>query len=406
MLSIYKKIEKSMDNPYGIVSIDDVHEIDRPFLLCLSAQDNYDKSVFGIIREGARALLVNTSQEFGAGYKIEDMPNYFLGVKFTKDEKFNENYEEIVDSFLYPFLVGKDNRDFNKVIRQARRINLMSYCDGTMTYKKIEKRLIDKLLSAGFIDSEVRDIVSQISLTAIGTMVDTSDLVCTSATFVDVNDMEIYNQMSDVYKNMLNENRRKCIYGPIAGSQSVLCVYDGSGNHSLKEYFVNGNVVKPAICGVISSFIENSIKNEYSDDLIKISSSGCLDILRVYADEKVDSKCLMDKLYSSVNYGDVSKYTLEEASIRRQLDLSYKELQKSRKMAELYENDAKRKDTAINSIVQNIKKYSSDVAFYQILVSAGVWQLPKNMGDIFDKESDREIRTKYEMLSNVQFKNR
>ena len=51
MLSIYKKVEKSMDNLYGIVSINNVQEIDRPFLLCLSAQDNYDKSVFGIVRE-------------------------------------------------------------------------------------------------------------------------------------------------------------------------------------------------------------------------------------------------------------------------------------------------------------------------------------------------------------------
>ena len=151
------------------------------------------------------------------------MPIDFLGVKFAKDEKFNENYEEIVDSFLYPFLVGDGNRNFNKIIKQARRINLMSYCDGTMTYKKIEKRLIDTLLSTGFIDSEVRDIVSQISLTAIGTMVDTSDLVCTSATFFDVNGAEIYNQMSDVYKNMLNENRRK--YQPSETYYDEECEY-------------------------------------------------------------------------------------------------------------------------------------------------------------------------------------
>ena len=52
MLSIYKKVEKSSDNPSGIVQINSISELNKPFLLCLSAQDNHDNSIYGTIREG------------------------------------------------------------------------------------------------------------------------------------------------------------------------------------------------------------------------------------------------------------------------------------------------------------------------------------------------------------------
>ena len=39
MLSVYKKCEKSVDNPYGIIEI---KELDRPFLMCISAQGQMD----------------------------------------------------------------------------------------------------------------------------------------------------------------------------------------------------------------------------------------------------------------------------------------------------------------------------------------------------------------------------
>ena len=113
MLSIYKKVEKKDDNLYGAISISGI-EIKKPFLLCLSAQDNYNKSVFGIIQEGARAARVYTTDEIGACFKIDDFPIDFLGVKFTSDEMYKSNYDEIVDTFLYPFLIC--SRILEKVI--------------------------------------------------------------------------------------------------------------------------------------------------------------------------------------------------------------------------------------------------------------------------------------------------
>ena len=102
MLKIYKKINKTISNTYGSYEIKNIKDINKPFLLCISGYDNYDKSLFGIIREGAHAARVYTTQEIAAGFKIEDMPIDFIGIRFEKDNEYQENYQELTSKFLFP----------------------------------------------------------------------------------------------------------------------------------------------------------------------------------------------------------------------------------------------------------------------------------------------------------------
>ena len=60
-----------------------------------------------------------------------------------------------------------NDQAIEEIKKQARKINFMTYCDGTYTYCKIEERIIQKLISNGFSEKDVDDIVSQISLTAL-----------------------------------------------------------------------------------------------------------------------------------------------------------------------------------------------------------------------------------------------
>ena len=282
MLQVYKKVEKSLDNPYGAISIQNLEELNKPFLLCLSAHDSNPKSIFGIIKEGARAARVNTTDEMAARFKIDEFPIAFLGLKFEKDDSYKKNYEEIVDLLIYPFLVGNGTKKVEEIKKMARKINFMTYCDGTLTYSNIEKRLEAKLQNDGYSESDIKDILSQISLVAIGTMVDTSDLKATTASFVDVNDSEIYTGRSNGYKKLLHEKQLKSIYGHLGNSNNVLYIFEGSGNHSLKEYFLDNNIVKPAISSVLSKFLQNSIDNEYNNGLVSISSGETLEQLSIY----------------------------------------------------------------------------------------------------------------------------
>lgn len=394
MLEVYKKVEKSLNNLYGVELIQKIEELNQPFLLCLSAQDNNPKSVFGIIKEGARAARVNTKDEMAAGFKINEFPVAFLGLKFQKDESYNKNYEEIVDSLLYPYLVGDKKKTVEEMKRLARRINFMTYCDGTFTYANIEKRLREKLQNDGYLESDIDEILSQISLVAIGTMVDTHNLKATTASFIDVNDSEIYTENTNEYRRMLYEKQLRSLYGSLGNSNNVLYVFEGSGNHSLKEYFLDNNLVKPAISGVLTSFLQNSIENERTDSLKKISSVDALEPLSMYGDETKSPLSLLRALDESLSYDGATKYSLEEARIRSELDASYAEIQETRRQLEMAESARKRKEDALNLVVKGIRQYSSDTTFYQVLVSAKMWQAPSGR-DVFEEQSDKEIRQAY-----------
>lgn len=271
----------------------------------------------------------------------------------------------------------------------------MTYCDGTQTYRNIELRLVDKLRNNNISDENIKEIIRQISVVAIGTMVNTSDLLATVVTFVDVNDNEISNEQTMLYKNMLAERQQKSLFGVIRNSNNIIYLYEGTGKHTLKEYFEDRNIVKHAACSVISRIIENAILNAKQNELTSLSLEELIEKLKVYGVETETSISLIEKLDQTISYDNSAKYTLEEIRLRQQLDRTYKEIQKTKMRLESSERELQRKNDAITSVIEEIKKYSSDITFYQILVSAGLWQAPMGI-DVFQEQSDRTIREMYE----------
>lgn len=397
MLQVYKRVEKSLDNPYGVISVQKLEDLNGPFLICLAALDMHEKSVFGLIRTGAIAARVNTSEEFGARFKIDEFPVHFLGMRFEKDETYQKNYEEIVDRIIYPYLVGDGTKTIEEMKKLARRMNFLTYCDGTLTYQTVERRLEEKLLSAGYLEADVEEILSQISLVAISTMVNTADLKANTATFIDVNDNEIYTTRTNGYKRLLEEKKTNSIHGTFKRTNNALFVFNGSGNHSVKEYFLDSNIAKSAISGVLAAFLENSVANEASDELISFSSTEMLSQLRKYGNAKKDPVSLLRELDESLNYGDAPRYTEAEAMLRHELDLSYSALQRARVQLESAEREKNRKAESLKSIVDGVREYCSETTFYQIMGSAKMWQIPTGR-DIFSEPSDRDIRETYEQL--------
>lgn len=400
VLKVYKKVEKSLDNPFGILDVHSLKDLDKPFLLCLSAQDNYAKSIFGMIKMGANAARVNTTEEFAAGFKIDEFPVDFLGLSFEKDDNYKNSYEEISE-LLYSFLLSGGSKTIDEIKKNARKINFMTYCNGTLTYVNIEKLIKEKLRNDGFSEDDIREILSQISLLALGTMTDTSNLYATSVTFVDTNDLEISTERTTEYKRLLQEKNKKSMYGRLGDSHNVLYIFDGSGKHSLKEYFKNDNNVKAAICSVLAKFLQNSIKNSKQINPVSISSIDVLKQLSIYGDTTANPLSLIKKLDDELSYDGASKYTIEEAKIRHELDLSYHSIQRMKVQLESLERDRKKKEESLNLIIDGIKQYSSDTTFYQILVSSKMWQAPVGR-NVFEEESDKLVRQAYnEILSSV-----
>ena len=393
MLNIYKRVEKSIDNNFGIVDILNGCELSKPFLLCISAQDNIDRSIYGIIKEGAYASRVCTTEGEAAGFKIDEMPVDFLGVRFKRDDKYKNNYEEIFDTFVSPYLFREGKESIDELKKRARNMNFMTYCDGTITYKGIEKCIEEKLLSMGYSEIDINDILSQISLTAVATMVSTKDVKATTTTFIDVNDEEIETELTNGYKRILEESKMDSFYGTYG--KNTLYIFNGSGKHKLKEYLSNESIVKVALSSVVSKTLENSVRNNREETLSPISTGLMLETLDRYTDPNKSVEEGLKKLDSSLSYNHTPRYSVGELALRKELDDAYRKLGLANIQNERLVKDNKEKDTKLNSVVDNLKRYSSDTTFYQVLVSSGMWQPPIGR-DVTSELSDRQVREVYE----------
>ena len=395
MLHIYKKCEKSLDNLHGIIEITNPSEIDRPFLLCLSAQDSYDKSVFGIIKEGARASRVRTSDELASGYKIDEVPVDFIGVHYKRDTIKQKRSTAVLEELIYPYLsVAKTKED---LMKKARMINIFAYCDGTRTYLEIEQGLTNKLLNDGYSEEDIKDILSQISLVSISTEVDLSDVKATTILFKDANDVEVYDYISKMSRRKIEELGREAIIGTLKkNGNAIAYVYNGTGNHELREYLSDENIVKPALCAVICQLLTNSIKNKDSKELIPINAQDLLKTVIRFNGEYGTLEEHFEKIEGLIDYHGATKYTESEHELLLQLDIAYKNLQAIKQSAE-QEKAAHQKEHERNQLLINgIKEKCSDVAFAQIVVKNGMWNADKTTQEQLQMKTDREIREEYE----------
>ena len=207
-LTIYRKCEKSLDNLYGIEEIKTIEDYDRPFLMCISPQDKLDKSVFGIIKEGAQAARVRTTEEYAGGYKIDEIPFDFLGLRYEYKDIKDKKHTALLKEFIYPFL-----KKGNDIKEQAKKINFFTYCNGTSLYVQLEKELKTMLYNDGYSNSDIEEIISNISLVSIASDIDLTNISATSVSFKDVNDTEVKDRLSnDLSNQMIDLNRNTIIH--------------------------------------------------------------------------------------------------------------------------------------------------------------------------------------------------
>jgi hypothetical protein len=390
MLQIYKKCEKSVNNPYGVKEIKDLANYDRPFLLCISAQDQIDKSVFGIIKEGARAARVRTSDELAGGFKIDEMPLDFLGIKYTYSNIKDKKASSLVDDFLYPFLLrGVD------IFKQARKINLFVYCNAANVYVQAEKRLKELLLKDGYLESEIKDILSQIGLISIASEIDISRTHATSILFKDANDSDVYDRNSKIASDRMISSNRMSYVGRI-GNNSLFFGYNGSGEHELKEYLKDDNLVKPSLCSAVSYLVESSILNSMVDELIPINRDQLLKRVRLFNGEFEENKGLLDNIDLHLNYY-AHRYSSEEHDLLCKLDKVCKKLVSTQRFLESESKELESEKEKNNKLITGIREKCSDVAFEQIVTANGMWNNERKES-LRDLPTDRQIRKEYEEL--------
>lgn len=394
MIYLYKKVDKKKNNTFGFTEITGVKDLNKPFLLCLSGNDNYDKSVFGVMRAGVQAARGYTTKEMAAGFILNSLPIDFLGISFEKDKKYSNNYDEFAERLLYPFLV-KEGKSVKNVLKQARKINILTFDKGAFVYRNVEVKLKTLLIKNGYSKEDTIDILTQISVVALATNADLDEVRATCTIINDVNDVEIASVLGDQYRRVLERSNANFMYLPNGDFNCLYYSFLGSGQHNINAYLSDTCVAKPIICALVSNSLENSLINEASKELVGINMDVSLKVLYYYAIEGCPTEQLLGILDSRLSYCGCPKYTVNEAHFRKQLDDSYKLLRRTRSIIEKEKEDESKKNQRLNNLIKCIRKYSSDVSYYQIITEAGFW---KDSLDVFKEESDKEVRKKYDKI--------
>lgn len=56
-----------------------------------------------------------------AGFKIDELPIDFLGLRFKSDDQYKRNYEEIVDKLIYPFLTNNEKLSVEELKKEPEK---------------------------------------------------------------------------------------------------------------------------------------------------------------------------------------------------------------------------------------------------------------------------------------------
>ena len=271
-------------------------------------------------------------------------------------------------------------------------MNIFTYCDGAYTYKGAEERIETLLQRDGLDNQAIHEILSQVSLVVMESVIEAGNLHATSVTFIDVNDKEVESEKTDSYRNLLSVKNRKSAFSPLGDANGVLYVYEGTGVHGIKEFFRdNESHAKPAVCAVVSMFLENSLENELGGDLYTIEIPQIISRLTRFSDEAISVKNLLIRLDDSLSYNGAPRYTESSVEVKMELDAVYKLLRKTNETFIRSLEEKKGQDIRLQSVIRGIHEFSSATTFEQILTYAHMWH-PIEGREVLSIPSDKQVR--------------
>lgn len=364
MLKIYKKTTKSNNNMYGFIEIKDIKDINNPFLLCISNDLNSSKSIFGLMRDGAHAARIHTTQECAANYNIDKVPIDFIGIRYIKKRKSVE--KELVDTLLYPYLI-KNGKDINSLKKQARNINVLTFDQGTNIYLKAEKQLVSKLKELDLKTKEIEEILKQTTLVSLGSNENLEKTYSTTVSFIDTNDNKCTTEELLELKKVMEEKNINRMFFPVGKKNTILYPFISTGEHSPKKYLETYSPAKSAISSTISNNLHNSLYNLNNDTFYEVSIDENINQLYFYGSDLCEGEEALKLLDSNLNYMNSTKYTEEEAKLRYDLDQAYKLIIKQNLMIDSYKKDIIEKNNQFKNITDNIKKALNKEQIIEIL---------------------------------------
>ena len=305
-----------------------------------------------------------------------------------------ERITEFVKKYFVP-LVSVDGKriDCTKAMKNMRNVNCMCYCNGTKFVQQIEDILIEKMNDLGYTEEEIIMIQSQMCMFPIATDRLRGKQKSTCVSFKDIDDDEVNKNVSEEEEERVsNSSLEEELFEYSDTEMSYL--YRGDGSHSLLNYTTEERAMTVCLSSAISKALENSIENSKSDEFIPISAkkltSNFKNIMKKFS-EKIKFAEIMADLDSNLTYGGSRRISGYETELLDQMDeildmqiKTKKELDEVKRKNDVDKEKLTKNDEALD-------KYCSETTKNKILLERG-WQFsPKDMKDIQDAPSDKEI---------------
>ena len=421
MYILYKKVPKNESNLRGIelVKEDENPFMDGPCLLCVSAQ--YDNSVakksnFGIVKEAMKMMRMRVRNIYNAGFDLDGFPVTFLAMeKDSNGTDRNARSFQLVNQFItryiVPLISENDQKiDVTQAMKKMRNVNIMTYCDGTLFTQELEDTLLERMEVIGYSSEEAKQIQSQMAILPIATMRLYGDNKSTIFSFKDINDGEIRLSGDDItpeVQRIIEESPTKEVLFKRKERDYRFC-YSGNGAHRLKKYTTDG-VALPACVGAAFGYVlENAIENSRSDTLVELKASDIADSMEEYLQLAIDGKSqeeIIEVLDSKLSYGGARRMTKEEAKLLDRIDLlSDAQIKTDRDLGTMRVHlDAMNK--RINETTEAVAKYCTPTNYKRIIGEAGYQWGPKQLKEIAETPSDKEIIEQYQKGKNILIEN-
>lgn len=395
MLELYKRVPKSEKYLHGSRKINDEENpfLEGPCMLCISAQPNLTKSIFGLTKCGMSMARLRTRDNAGAKIDLEDFQVSFLSIKGQEDE---EIIEEFVNKYFLP-LVSKDEDKIQlaEAMKNVRNINIISYCDGTDRIKAIIEVLNRRMEEIGYGEHECLDILSQACLFSIATEVDISKLKTTCICFHDLNDDEVMinpeNINEKVQARALESENGEIL--DVSSNTKAAYVINGTGEHCIKKYLSEGNAMPVCLSRIVANALENSIVNSQSEEFkpidMTVLTSGCDQILEQSKRGK-SRQALMQELDTQINYPGCKKLSDREVELLNKMDKNYDRIASLEASLEYETSTANKYKTSCRDMQEAAKEYCTEGTYLRIIGKSDYQLSKKNLEIIDNSKSDVE----------------
>lgn len=339
MYKLYKKVEKSDENGYGIIPIDEENPFEKPSFLSLLALNFRLRDTNGSISRILELAGVRTP-EGEERISVDEIPINFLGLSYDDKEnefgkyscfssddstrKIDDKTRQFVIRYLLPLLIENgQKKNIDECRKNMRNINIMCYCDALFMVSSMNKVLVEEMTNLGFSQEEISDILSQVCIFPIGAEYYPMKSCLTNMRFTTICILD----MSDSF-GQRDEEELRTIFGDYKEGlfsaqteleipkdqinlDSRMIVVNDDGRHDLPSFIKKGIAFPSIIIKTINTILNNSVTNNNGQEFVPLSVVINQDLPQI-------SSSLLEAEKKGISKNDLLSITLESISYPEQ----------------------------------------------------------------------------------------